>query len=154
MAEGQKLRDKPLKRPESVLVVVYTLEAELLLLQRADDADFWQSVTGSMEAGEEPAETAARELYEETGLKDLPLLDCQYSAMFEIRPQWRCRYEPGTTHNREHVFLAELPQAVPVLLQPDEHLDYRWLKLPEALQQLWSATNREAVKQFVEPRLK
>ena len=145
---------KPLKRPESVLVVIYTLQSELLLLQRADDADFWQSVTGTLETGESPAETAVRELREETGISGVPLLDCNHSAMFEIRPQWRYRYEPGTTHNKEHVFLAELPQAVPVVLQPDEHLDYRWLGLPQAVEQMWSVTNRDAVTKFVEPRLK
>ena len=37
-----------LKRPESVLVVVYTAASEILLLNRVG-VSFWQSVTGSME---------------------------------------------------------------------------------------------------------
>lgn len=152
-ADAQTTGARPLKRPESVLVVVYTLQAELLMLQRADDAEFWQSVTGTLEAGETPAQTALRELEEETGISGVALHDCQHSAMFEIRSQWRYRYEPGTTHNREHVFLAELPGTVPIVLQPDEHLSYRWLSLQQALEQMWSATNRDAVKNFVEPRL-
>ena len=136
-----------------MLVVIYTPQAEILLLQRADDTNFWQSVTGTMEANETPLQTAERELLEETGLSGLDLIDCQHSAIFEIRPQWRYRYPPGTTHNREHVFIAELPAAVDVVLQPDEHLDFRWVVLPDALEQLWSATNRDAVEKFVEPRL-
>ena len=122
-------------------------------MQRADDASFWQSVTGTLEAGEAPLDTARRELQEETGLSGVDLVDCNYSALFEIRPQWRYRYVPGTTHNREHVFLAEFAETVPVQLQPDEHLAYRWVEIPEALSELWSATNREAVEKFVVPRL-
>lgn len=40
------------KRPESVLVVIYARQSgRVLMLQRRDDPDFWQSVTGSLEAG-------------------------------------------------------------------------------------------------------
>ena len=134
-------------------MVVYTKQGELLLMQRADDSNFWQSVTGTLETGETPLQTARRELEEETGISGVELLDCNYSAVFEIRPQWRYRYVPGTTHNREHVFLAELEEASPVVLQPDEHLAYRWIEVSSALPQLWSSTNREAVEQFVLPRL-
>jgi 8-oxo-dGTP pyrophosphatase MutT (NUDIX family) len=56
------------KIPVSVLVVVYTPELDVLLLNRADKPGFWQSVTGSQEAGESLEQTAVRELGEETGL--------------------------------------------------------------------------------------
>lgn len=40
------------KRPESVLVVIYANSSgRVLMLQRRDDPDFWQSVTGSLEEG-------------------------------------------------------------------------------------------------------
>ena len=39
------------KIPVSVLVVVYTPELEVLLLERADKPGFWQSVTGSQRSG-------------------------------------------------------------------------------------------------------
>jgi len=42
------------KRPESVLVVLYDEHHRILLLQRDDDASFWQSVTGTIETGESP----------------------------------------------------------------------------------------------------
>lgn len=134
----------------SVLVVVYTADGQLLLLQRADDPDFWQSVTGSLDEGELPPETALRELQEETGLTGVTLTDCQYSALFEIRPRWRYRYPPGTTHNREHVFLAELEKPQPIMLQPAEHLAYCWTSIDEGIEKMWSNTNRDAVKRFVQ----
>ena len=60
---------KPHKIPESVLVVIHTSDMEVLLLERADRPGFWQSVTGSLDAPDEPLmTTAARELFEETGI--------------------------------------------------------------------------------------
>src|SRR5437879_4889174 len=40
------------KQPVSVLVIVYTPDLEVLLIERADYVDHWQSVTGSVELGE------------------------------------------------------------------------------------------------------
>ena len=50
------------KRPESVLVVVYTQQLDVLLICRQKPAGFWQSVTGSLEPGETPSQAAGREL--------------------------------------------------------------------------------------------
>ena len=142
---------KPLKRPESVLVVVFTLEQEILLLQRADDETFWQSVTGSLEVAEEPADAALRELVEETGISNVTLIDCNYSDSFSIRPQWRHRYPVGTTRNLEHVFLAQLPTRCDVTIEAREHLDFRWVSIAQAIDELWSATNQRALEKFVVP---
>jgi len=40
----------------------------VLLIERADFAGHWQSVTGSQEPGETLVETATREVFEETGI--------------------------------------------------------------------------------------
>ena len=57
------------KIPESVLVVIYTPQLDVLLIERADHPGFWQSVTGSRDALDEPLlETALREVQEETGI--------------------------------------------------------------------------------------
>ncbi|MCW8948496.1 MAG: NUDIX domain-containing protein, partial [Sedimenticola sp.] len=40
------------KRPESVLVVIYTDQGEVLMLNRTRPKGFWQSVTGSLKWGE------------------------------------------------------------------------------------------------------
>ena len=58
------------KIPESVLVVMYSSEMEVLLIERADKPGFWQSVTGSKDMLDEPLiETAMREVQEETGVQ-------------------------------------------------------------------------------------
>ncbi len=44
------------KPPVSVLVVIYAEDTKrVLMLQRRDDPAFWQSVTGSLEAGDRAA---------------------------------------------------------------------------------------------------
>jgi len=92
---------KPHKIPESVLVVIHTSAMEVLLLERADRPGFWQSVTGSLDAPDEPLLlTAARELFEETGIvadgELIRLRDWGLSNIYEIYPVWRHRYAPAS----------------------------------------------------------
>ena len=136
------------KRPESVLVVVYSRNGKVLLLRRADHPEFWQSITGSMEWGDEqPAETAARELREETGIVVAPaaLTDWKLQNCYEIFPQWRYKYAPGVAENTEHFFSLELPDEQTVALSPDEHSEYEWVSFEQALDRVFSWTNRDAL---------
>lgn len=139
------------KIPESVLVVVHTADLRVLLLERADRPGFWQSVTGSKDTLEESlAETARREVLEETGI-DAALYrldDWQHAIDYEIYPYWRHRYAPGVTRNTEHWFGLELPDAVPVRVAPREHLQYAWLEQEEAAQRCFSPSNATAIRQL------
>jgi len=141
---------KIFKRPESVLVVVYTQADEVLLLRRRQPPDFWQSVTGSMDWDEtEPGQTARRELHEETGLSaDIPIIDCGAVNRFPILPAWRSRYPPEVSENIEYVFRAPLPGRVAIRLNPDEHSEYVWLPRLDAAARATSYTNRDAILQF------
>lgn len=135
------------KRPESVLVVVYTSAGKVLLLRRSDKSDFWQSVTGSMSWDEsDPVITARRELSEETGLMvNDGLRNWGKTFRFEILPQWAHRYAPGTIENLEHMFSLELPEEVMITMNPVEHAEFVWLPFAEASQRVTSWTNREAI---------
>ena len=136
------------KLPVSVLVVVYTPDLQVLLLERADRPGFWQSVTGSQDEGETLRETAVRELKEETGLDadEFSLADWTRQNVYEIYRRWRSRYAPGITHNTEHVFGLLVPRPVPVTLAPREHLRYEWLPWAEAARKAFSWTNADAIK--------
>ena len=57
----------------------------------------------------------------------------------------RHRYAPGTTENTEHVFGLEVPQPVPVTLDPREHLQHVWLPWQEAAAKCFSWSNRDAI---------
>jgi len=139
------------KIPESVLVVIYTPQLDVLLLERADKPGFWQSVTGSKDAPDEDLqETAIREVGEETGIdaRQFSLHDWQTSNIYEIYPVWRHRYAPGVTHNTEHVFGLCVSSRPEVKLSPREHLQYQWLTWKEAADQCFSASNAEAILQL------
>lgn len=135
-----------IKRPESVLVIVATDVNEVLLLRRRDPPGYWQSVTGSLEWGESPSAAARREVFEETGLAaDAGLEDTGLVNEYDILPAWRHKYSPGVRTNREHVFYLRLPRIVDVCINPEEHMEFRWLPAAEAALRVSSATNREAI---------
>lgn len=138
------------KRPESVLVLIYTRIGEVLLLERLQPAGYWQSVTGSLEGDEPAAEAAVREVREETGLEvgDC-LVDCRYANRFEIIPPWRSRYAPTEQTNTEHVFRVEYSARPAIRINLSEHSRYQWLNRARALALASSRTNREAIARFV-----
>ncbi|WP_437612026.1 dihydroneopterin triphosphate diphosphatase [Erwinia sp. V71] len=140
------------KQPVSVLVVIFARDTRrVLMLQRRDDPDFWQSVTGSVEAEETPAQTAAREVQEEVAIdihaEQLTVVDCQRQIEFEIFSHFRHRYAPGVTHNHEHWFTLALPTERAITLS--EHLAYQWLDAGDAAQLTKSWSNRQAIEEFV-----
>lgn len=142
---------RPYKIPESVLVVIYTPERDVLLIERADAAGFWQSVTGSKDALDEPlAATCAREVREETGIAcaEADFVDWQLANVYEIYPAWAHRYASGVTHNTEHVFGLCVPRATPVVLSPHEHVAHAWLPWREAADRCFSPSNAEAILQL------
>jgi len=139
------------KQPTSVLVIVHTPDLLVLLIERADFPDHWQCVTGSQEPGETLAQTARRELAEETGLDALRYGDVRDWGWFndyEIFPQWRYRYAPGTTHNREHAFSLQVPAPIEVRLAAREHTAQLWLPWREAALKCFSWSNRAAIEQL------
>lgn len=157
-----------------MLVVVHT-PMTVLLLRRADVADFWQSVTGSLLWHETSARQAAeRELREETGLTVLPgavwnalqrapqsgapvarcligtqaLRDLGLVYRYPILPQWRARYAPGVMENTEYIFALELAEELVITVNPAEHADYGWFPFHEAAKRAASWTNREAIEKL------
>src|SRR5713226_8893801 len=137
---------KKYKRPESVLVVVYTRTGKVLMLRRADHPEFWQSVTGSLEWDDANLlATAKRELQEETGLMADRLRDWGKTNRYLIFPQWRYKYAPGVTENTEHVFSLEVPAETAIILNPAEHGEYQWMGFEEAAEKATSWSNRDAI---------
>ena len=146
------VKDRSYKTPISALVLIHTKDLQVLIMERADKAGYWQSVTGSLEQGETPTQAAIREVQEETGLNatQYDLQDWQVSNIYEIYPHWRHRYAPDVTHNTEHLFGLELPSQLPIKLAPDEHLRYEWVDWREAAKRVFSWTNVDALSKLGE----
>ena len=140
------------KRPVSVLVVIYAQDTKrVLMLQRRDDPEFWQSVTGSLEEGETALQAAAREVKEEVAIdvtsEPLALIDCQRTVEFEIFSHLRHRYAPGIERNTESWFCLALPHERSIVFS--EHLAYRWVDAADAAAMTKSWSNRQAIEEFV-----
>jgi dATP pyrophosphohydrolase len=141
------------KLPLSVLVVIHTLDLQVLLLERAQRPGYWQSVTGSLDWLEEPLEqAAAREVLEETGIGAAhgKLTRWSVANTFEIYGHWRRRFAPGVTHNTEHVFGLGLRAPPPVTLAAREHTAFAWLPWQEAACRCFSWSNRDAIRMLGE----
>ena len=142
------------KIPISVLVIIHTVDARVLLIERTDEegaaTGYWQSVTGSLETPNEAlSDTAIREVMEETGINalhpDCQLTDWGLKNIYDIYPQWRYRYALGVCRNEEHVFGLCVPANTAVVLSPSEHVAYQWLPYLIAADICSSGSNAEAV---------
>ena len=137
------------RRPVSVLVVVHTDE-DVLLLRRKSPFDFWQSITGSLQDGESHANAARRELAEETGLTDEGELHYTgVSRQFAIDPRWRDKFGPGVVENVEFEWRYRLSSPTTVQLNAHEHSRFEWTPIEDAIERVWSWTNRDALKGLV-----
>ena len=136
------------RRPESVLIVIYTEGGEYLLLERRRPPGYWQSVTGSLEWGEIADVAARREVIEETGITQGVLVNLQWTQVYEIMPAFGKVYAPGITRNLEHAFSLRLPQRMPIILSDSEHVQFRWASALEALETVSSSTNRNVIAEL------
>ena len=136
------------RRPESVLIVIYTAAGEFLLLERRKPPGFWQSVTGSLEWGETADACARRELIEETGITQGVLVNLQWTKVYDVLPAFGKTYAPGVTRNLEHAFALKLRERASVTLSESEHVQYRWLTAAQAIALASSSTNRAVIQQL------
>ena len=141
------MKNKKYKNPNSILLIIFTTKFKVLLLKKNSKTDLWQSVTGSIELGEDPYDTALRELQEETGINKQrsDLIFDDLSHKFMIYSEWIDRYKESTYSNKEYIFSLKLNDEVSVKLSK-EHSSYKWVDLNEAIHLVFSWTNKAALK--------
>ncbi|MEK9993912.1 MAG: dihydroneopterin triphosphate diphosphatase [Hydrogenophilales bacterium] len=141
------MKNKKYKNPNSILLIIFTTKFKVLLLKKNSKRDLWQSVTGSIELGEDPYDTALRELQEETGInkQKSDLIFDDLSHKFMIYSEWIDRYKESTYSNKEYIFSLKLNDEVSVKLSK-EHSSYKWVDLNEAIHLVFSWTNKAALK--------
>jgi dihydroneopterin triphosphate diphosphatase len=103
---------------------------EFLVAHRSPD-DYWHTIAGGVEPGEEWEAAAIRELREETGLEAGAL---EVIGEFSYTPEaWE---NAAGTQVEVHAFLVDVaPDWEPEL--NDEHDDYRWCSRDEASELLF-----------------
>ena len=110
-----------------------------LLLKRAKTKMYehiWQGVAGKIEKGEKSWETAKRELKEETGLKPNKMFIVDHVSKFYEQIDDRINLVPvfGIEVNKQEVVLS------------DEHSEYKWVTIDEALDLLVWTGQKQAIK--------
>jgi len=138
---------------ETVSVAIVRGEAEVLLLRRIRQrGGFWQTLTGRREPGESPLATAAREVYEETGLTPAlsDLIDLRYAHSFALDPAripgLAAQGPRAPRFAHETAFALRVSPGTEVRLDPGEHDAHRWAPVGEALQLLPFAGLRRALR--------
>ena len=135
-----------------VKVLVHDRDLVLLLHRKPERGNFWQPITGSIEEGEQPIETARRELIEETGHSGQPIpLDLDQSFMIES--QFLAAKYPLPIIASETGFEVEMSRDVPIRIDSDEHDAYGWFPFAEAYEKIRWTDDREALEQL-ESRLR
>ncbi len=141
------------RAPFQVLILPFRFssngEFETAVFKRQpDDGDFWQFVSGGGEDDESPLEAALRELREETGLF---LREMRSLKSYEMIPASVFRtadWGSNITEVPEHCFAIEVDDEEIVL--SEEHTEFRWVSLAEALELLYWESNRAALRELFE----
>ena len=118
------------KIPISVLVIIHTPQLDVLLMERADRAGFWQSVTGSLDDLNEPlALAAAREVKEETGIDITSPFQFQFKN--RMRGQASGDETVGSAQGYRQSYTSEMELASEQFILRDWHTSTQYSIYPE-----------------------
>jgi len=128
-----------------VKVVLHDNERFLLLKRLRSAGGFWQPVTGVIEDGESAREAAVREVLEETGFASNPS-SLGFEQSFLISPEFLDSKRVQPIFADETCFVARIGRGVEITLDQEEHEDYGWFTLDEAVKMLKWSDDREALE--------
>ena len=106
--------------------------------------DFWQGISGALEAEESFADAARREVEEETGIVLTAVSDADFQHAYPVRVEWRPWYGPDPIEVREHVFFAVISASTEPVLST-EHKSWRWCSPSEAAALLTFGANGQCL---------
>ena len=118
---------------------IFYLVLHYPLSSRISDKDYWGFAKGRIEKGEELKEAAEREIFEETGLKNI-----KFISGFKEVVKYSFKRENKIISKTVVLFLAETKfKEVKI---SSEHIGFKWLLYKEALSQLTFINDKEALK--------
>jgi 8-oxo-dGTP pyrophosphatase MutT (NUDIX family) len=104
-------------------------------------AGHWDFPKGNIERGEEPEETARREIFEETGIKDI-----EFVPGFKETIKYFYKREGKTFYKTVIFFLAQTKTKKVKISW--EHQGYQWLPYKQALRRLTFNNAKELFKKI------
>lgn len=115
-----------------------------ILLVKNTKGGHWGLPKGTPEKGEKPIDTAKRELFEETGIRDIeiksePTLEEKYD--FE---------QNGTTYSKTNTYYLGFVSQMTESNQLDEIDELKWVKIYEAQDTLTHQSAIDAIKKLAE----
>lgn len=118
-------------------------EPKFLIIQ--ENAGHWGFPKGHPESNETEKESAIRELFEETGISDIKILDIPI-----IKEEYDYNWGINEYHKTVGYFLALAKNEI-VKIDPKEIKDYRWVTFNEALETLtYGNTKNDVLKKAKE----
>jgi dihydroneopterin triphosphate diphosphatase len=118
----------------------------LLLKTTPEREDFWQPVTGGLEEGETKIEALKREVFEETGVKNVVRI-VENVGYFDYPD---AHFIKGFDHIQEYVFGVEVDPDERIVVDGKEHSRFQWCSLQETLQLLKWEENKKALSRLNE----
>ncbi len=117
-------------------------KCEILCLKRTvNEGGWWQPVIGHMQWNESMNDAMKRELHEETGIVQPREI---------IEDIWHFHWEHNEEMYLEFVFTIEVSSNQEIYLNPEEHDEFRWCSIEEAISLFKYQNNKNAVLKFKE----
>ena len=128
-------------KPKFEVASVFILnDNEFLMIKSSKNkptADMWGVPAGKLEKGESINDAAKRELFEETGIK---IKDIKYFKTVYVRyPEFDFIY---------HMHQANIPIKITPILNPEEHIDFKWSSPKSALNEYLIPDEDSCIKLF------
>lgn len=131
----------PIEQCYGVIVVLKGEQNKFLMLEREETKNDWTFAKGHAEEGETPKETAMRELEEETGIKeieilDLPLIHEEYEIVSHSEKRLKINdYFIGFVKDKD------------VKIEKEEIQSYKWVTFEEALNSFQHESRKQVLKE-------
>lgn len=123
-------------------IVVFIREDvdRFLILQHNNKIGSWSYPKGHMDEGESPIQTAVREVFEESGIKDIKILDYPM-----IKEEYYPFNRPQTLKNVFY-FIGEVYNK-DVTVQKSEIQNYKWATFEEAMETFQYKSRKEVLQE-------